>query len=89
MLWKGVSPPCIFKDKQNQRPGASQKVVYFFFLVLFFFDQEVRIYDLLSSLKFLCFSDSKALLNIVWNIKRQRFYPKDQTDEVRCKQNND
>lgn len=59
----------------------------FFFGFVFFFDQEVRIYDLLSSLKFLCFS--KALLIIVWNIKRQSFYPKDQTDKVRCKQNND
>ena len=75
MLWKGVSFPFIFKDKQeNQESGVSQKLFFFnYFLLVLFFNQEFRLYDLLSSLKFPCFFDPKAHLNSVWKIKRQSF----------------
>ena len=68
-----------FQDKQeNQKSGVSQKLFMFFFFKLFillvlFFNQEFRLYDLLSSLKFPCFFDPKAHLNSVWKIKRQSF----------------
>lgn len=72
VLMKGVSSLFIFKDKkENQKQGVQQKV--FLFICLFNQEVEVEIDDLLSSLKFLCFSGSNAFLNIAWNIKDKIF----------------